>query len=104
MARQVKESIFFRPSDESASVASRSPPRRHPTKKAEAGRPVMIDPAHCKDHSDTVEVCLGKSQAHESLGRWQMSETELHDSSPSPVLLLQCHVGSASAKTEMNAC
>ena len=102
MARQVRESIFFRPRDESASVASMSPPIRQPKKNAEAGKPVMMDPAHCKAHSDMVEVRSGKSQAQESLGSWQMSETESHDSLPSRVL--QCHIGWASVKTEMNVC
>ena len=86
MVRHVRKSVFFRPSDESASVARTSPPTRQPMKKEDAGRPVTIEAAHSNDHSEMIEVCAGQSQAHEFLGRRQMFETESHeddDSSPS---------------------
>ncbi|KAF4389025.1 hypothetical protein F8388_026754 [Cannabis sativa] len=58
MARQVKQSIFFRPSHESAIVARTNPPIRQPVKKADSGKLVRMDPAHCKPHSDMVDVGL----------------------------------------------
>lgn len=61
ITRLDKTSIFFRPKDESANVASAKPPTRQPRKNADAGRPVTRDPAHCKDHSDMTDVLAGKS-------------------------------------------
>lgn len=85
ITKHEKNSMFLRPSDESASVERTSPPTRQPMKKEEVGKPVMIDPAHSRFHSDMMDACMGQSHAHESFGRWQMLEivTELHDSSPS---------------------
>lgn len=56
MSKQERTSDFFFPSNESASVARRKPPARQPTKKDDVGRPVINEPAHWRDHSDTVEV------------------------------------------------
>ncbi|KAM7472682.1 hypothetical protein LguiA_010865 [Lonicera macranthoides] len=71
MTRHDKSSMLLRPREESARVDRASPPTRQPTKKEEAGRPVMIEPAHSRDHSDTTDVCAGKSQAQELLGSLQ---------------------------------
>jgi hypothetical protein len=56
MARHERKSMFLRPSEESASVARTSPPTMQPMKKEEAGKPVMIEAAHSKFHSDMIEV------------------------------------------------
>lgn len=80
IARHERKSIFFRPSEESASVARTSPPIKQPMKNEEAGRPVKTDPEHSRAHSEMTEVCLGRSQAHEDLGNWQTLENdELHE-------------------------
>lgn len=55
-------SMFFRPKEESANVASANPPKRQPKRKEEAGRPVMMEPAHWSDHSEMMDVVLGRSQ------------------------------------------
>lgn len=65
MTRQVRKSMFLRPSDVSASVAKASPPIKQPMKKAEAGIPWTSDGEHCRAHSEMMEVYLGRSQAHE---------------------------------------
>ena len=97
--RQDKKSIFFRPSEESASVERTSPPIKHPMKKEEAGKPVMNDPEHSRAHSEIIETCLGRSQSQEELGSWQrLEKDELHDE------LVQCQLGSASVKTVMKVC
>ena len=54
MIRHEIKSRFLRPSDESASVPRIRPPIRQPMKKDEAGRPVMNELAHYRDHSDMV--------------------------------------------------
>ena len=63
MMRQDKKSIFFLPKDESASMARTRPLIRHPMKKAEARRPVTIEPEHSEENSEMVDVCFGKSQS-----------------------------------------
>lgn len=73
ITRHEKKSMFFRPSDVSASVANKSPPTKQPMKKSEAGRPVMIGLSHSRAHSDTIEACDGPSQAHEPFGRLHTS-------------------------------
>ncbi|WRX29016.1 hypothetical protein QQP08_021503 [Theobroma cacao] len=75
--RHERRSIFLRPRVESASVASASPPARHPMKKEEAGSPVMKEVEHSRPHSDMIDVCAGQSQDHEFLESWQMLESEL---------------------------
>lgn len=79
MTRHPRKSMFLRPTVESASVARRSPPIRQPTKKDDSGRPVMKVPAHSRPQSEMMEVCLGKSQVHESLGSWQILLMELQE-------------------------
>lgn len=100
MSRHDRSSMFFRPSEEeSASVARMSPPARQPKKKDEAGKPLMTELAHSKDHSDTMEVSMGISQLHEFLGSWHLSAAELHEEE-----MVQCHVGSASVTTLIKVC
>lgn len=72
MTRDPRKIMFLRPSEESARLARISPPTRHPMKKDDSGRPLMMEPAHSKPHSEMMEVCLGKSQVHEFLGIWQI--------------------------------
>lgn len=97
--------MFFLPKQESASVDSRSPPRRHPRKKEDAGKPVTNEPEHSNDHSDTIDVCGGKSHDQDSLGSRQTSAAAA--AAAVQILfpgfsLVQCHDGLASVKTEIN--
>lgn len=101
ITRHEKKSMFLRPSDESASEASTNPPIKHPKKNIEAGRPVIAELAHSRPHSDTMEACVGTSQAHEPFGRLQTVVAVLHALAPRSV---QCHSGRASVKTEMKVC
>jgi len=52
----MKESMFLRPSEESASVARMSPPTRQPMKKDDAGNLVIMEQEHSKFHSDMIYV------------------------------------------------
>ena len=56
IVRHERKSMFLRPSEESASVARTSPPTRQPKKKEDAGKPVIMEAAHSKFHSDMIEV------------------------------------------------
>ena len=61
--------MFLRPSEESANMARTSPPTRQPMKKEVAGKPVTMEAAHSKLHSDMIEVWEGQSHAHEFFER-----------------------------------
>lgn len=80
IVRHERKSIFFRPSQVSASVARTSPLSEQPRKNDEAGRPVRIEPEHSRSHSDMIDEFWDSSQAHESRGRLQILDTELHGS------------------------
>ncbi|KAH0986217.1 hypothetical protein GBA52_013394 [Prunus armeniaca] len=98
MIRHEIKSRFLRPSDESASVPRIRPPIRHPMKKDEAGRPVMNELAHSRDHSDMVVFEAGPFHAQAELGSAQVEEVGLHVVE----LVVQCHAGWASVQTLMN--
>lgn len=103
MRRHDRSSMFFWPrEDESASAGRTNPPARQPKKKDEAGKPLMTELAHSNDQSDTMDVSVGISQAHEFLGSWHKSASDLQEEEEEE--LVQCHVGSASAKTVMKVC
>ena len=51
-----RESMFSRPSEDSASVARMSPPTRQPMKKDDAGKLVIMEEEHSKFHSDMIDV------------------------------------------------
>lgn len=97
--RHDNKSMFLRPRDESASVDRAKPPIRQPRKKELAGKPLTIEPAHCRPHSDMTDTCESKSQDQVWLGKVQKLEDELHRSEST-----QCHVGCESVKTVMNVC
>ncbi|KAI5332514.1 hypothetical protein L3X38_022643 [Prunus dulcis] len=69
MIRHEIKSRFLRPSDESASVPRIRPPIRQPMKKDEAGRPVMNELAHYRDHSDMVVSEAGPFQCPSRAGK-----------------------------------
>lgn len=79
--RHDNKSIFLRPSDESASVERAKPPIRQPRKKELAGNPLRNEPAHCRSHSDMIDMCELKSQDQVLLGKVQRLEDELHTES-----------------------
>lgn len=92
---------LFLPKMESANVEINNPPIRHPIKNADAGNGTSAGAKHCKSHSETTELSAGMSHAQESLWRLHgLKEEEQIVSSGSR----QCHVGSASVKTEMKVC
>lgn len=62
MTRLDRTRDFFRPRAESASVAKAKPPTRQPRKKAEAGRPFVMEPAHWRDHSEIMDVWAAEFQ------------------------------------------
>ncbi|KAJ4835971.1 hypothetical protein Tsubulata_003064 [Turnera subulata] len=97
MVKQERRSTFLRPSEESASVARVNPPIMQPKKEEEAGKPLMNGLAHCSDHSEMMVLGFPASQAHSCLGILQILELELQ---PAELLSMQCHGGSASAKTD----
>lgn len=99
--RQDRTNKFFRPRDESAKVASKNPPARQPRKKDDAGRPVMMEPAHSRDHSEMMDVVPGEFQDQAFLGSWHMSSPAVELQGK---LLLQVHLGCASVKTAMKVC
>jgi hypothetical protein len=89
-------SIFLRPRNVSASVASTNPPVRHPAKKDDAGRETSAGPAHLSAHSDTIDVSAGRSHAHAADGNAHGVAASGEQAEPS----VQCQRGSAS----VNAC
>lgn len=80
IVRHERNSMFFRPNDESATGARRNPPSKHPMKKEVAGRPLMIELTHSSDHSDMKNAYAGLSHSHAVLGSRQMLEPELQSS------------------------
>lgn len=86
---------------ESANIASKNPPIRHPIKYAVAGNDMSVGAEHCKSHSDTTELSAGASHAQELLSSLHGFEEEEQIVSSG---LLQCHVGATSVKTEMKVC
>lgn len=96
--RHDNKSIFLRPSVVFARVDKAKPPIRQPRKKELAGKPLRSEPAHCRPHSDMIDMCELKSQDHVWLGKVQRSGDELQTE------LTQCHVGCESVKTVMNVC
>ncbi|EOY14306.1 Uncharacterized protein TCM_033667 [Theobroma cacao] len=90
IAKHEKKSSFLRPRHESPRVEKANPPSRHPMKKDDEGKPVMIELAHSRRHSETIVLSEGPSQDQELLERLQMSKFELQ-----VVSSVQCHVGTA---------
>lgn len=64
----------------------------------------MIEPAHSRDHSDTIDAWAGKSQDHKLVRLRHMFGLQDEFAALLNGWILQCHVGCASVKMLMNTC
>lgn len=102
MMRDERTSMFLRPRRESASVARRMPPTKHPRKNEDEGSARRAGDEHWRDQEEIVEVWMGRDQDQEEGGRLQGEDDD--DDVDEHEGEAQCHGGMASVKTLMKVC